>query len=640
MVLTLVPYEPLVDEKFFDSRGHENEKRNLMNLPICAIDGEGNTIDSHHRYTLLQAKWPTGRLKIEGENVSSRECLAFLFRLPRRHVYVVYGASYDFNMWLRDLPTDKKIELLTTDATTWGPYHIKWIDRKFLTIRRGRYSITVYDVLAWWQTTFVKACKAWDVGTASNLELITYMKDQRGNFANVDPQQIETYCWKELDMLSDLVNKLRYAILQTPYRPKGLYGPGALASAVLEYQGVKDHFGEVPQELALLSYYGGRFDTALLGWYSNVFQHDIRSAYPDQIRNLPCLLHGNWEQTNNPTRSRYGIFHIRWNVGPDCPYPPFPWRDHKHCIYYPYKGEGWYHADEVRAAIEVFGTKIKVLEGQALIEGCNCDPFRFVENLYQWRLRLIAEGNAQQGIIVKLALNSLYGKLAQSVGAKNKLPPFQNFFLAGAITAGTRAKILRAIGPHLDIVVSIATDGIVALKRLDLREGKQLGEWEITELVKHVQISNGVYQSFDTEGKEIEKARGIGSKQLDYDEIEDIYREQGSLGVYRYSSKSRFISIREALHINRPDLACEWRTREEISGESSSLSFQPGRRLVLGENIYGKQEPYDPEDVLQFKALPVDSNGCSHPFRPKMSWGEVYEKRQEHNSVALAEPIC
>lgn len=640
MVLTLYPNTPLEDERFFDNKGAYEEKRNILNLPICAIDGEGNTTDRHH-YILLQAKWPKGKHKIAGKNLSSRQCLEFLMRLPPKHVYVVYGASYDFNMWLKDLPGAKLIELLIDNKCTWGPYTITWVDRKFLTVKRGYWTRTVYDVLAWWQRTFVKACKEWEVGTKEQLELVEQMKEQRGNFANVPAEKIEEYCWLELDLLSELVDKLRQAILQTPYRPKGLYGPGALASAVLDYQKIKDYYGPFDQDRALLSYYGGRFDTALLGWYEKAWQHDIRSAYPDQIRYLPCLLHGRWENSNDPTRSSYGIYRVTWNVGEDCPYPPFPWRDHKDCIYYPFKGEGWYHADEVRAAIEVFGPCINVEEGTALIEGCKCEPFKFVEQLYRWRLRLVEQGNPQQGIVVKLALNSLYGKLAQSVGARDKIPPFQNFFYAGAITAGTRAKILRAIGDNLDVVISIATDGIVALDRLNLQEGKQLGEWEINELIQHIQISNGVYQSIGQDGQPVEKARGIGMKQLDYTEIERIYREQGTTGIYEYAARSRFISLREAVQIKRPDLACQW-TNFQIAPEKMQrvLSLAPTRRFVSGENIDGKVEPFDHSDRLQFKALPIEANGPSKPFRPKQSWAEVHDLRAQHNPSPIVDIVA
>jgi hypothetical protein len=393
--------------------------------------------------------------------------------------------------------------------------------------------------------------------------------------------------------------------------------------------------GPYDEALALLAYYGGRFDTALFGWFSDVHEYDIRSAYPDQIRNLPCLAHGQWVDCKDPFKYIHGIYRVKWNVGIGCLYPPFPYRDSTGCIWYLYEGQGWYHADEIRAAIEVFGNKaIQVLEGKAWDQQCDHKPFDFVEKLYKWRLQ-IAKENYPKGQIVKLALNSMYGKLVQSVGSKNSEPPFQNFFLGGAITAGTRAKLLRAIGSHMDKVVSLATDGIITLDKLTLTIGQQLGEWEYSELLTHIQISNGVYHSIDKEGKAKERARGIGHGEMDWHEIEHIYREHGIAGSYIYYRKSHFYTIREALHLNQAELECTWADNEE-----RHLEFTPTRMEVTGLNIAGKEPPFFAEDLLQFRGARYCSadlvdmghkipskTALSYPFRKKHSWAEQLELR-------------
>lgn len=617
--------------RFFTAQQRKDDKKTLLNKPLCAIDSEGETHDGKHRLTLIQAYWTTNRAQIESECLTSKDCLDFLHdNIPRNHVCIVYGATYDFSFWLKDMPIETILELFDTTQCRFSRYWMKLIPGKSLQMKclECKWSIIIYDVISFWQVSFLKACQEWGIGTEEQLEFIRVMKALRGEFANVDPQEIQRYCWLELELLIDLVEKLRQAILKTPYRPSGLYGPGALASAILKYHKVKDYYGPYDKDLALLAYYGGRFDTALFGWFENVYQHDIRSAYPDQFRYLPCIKCGTWEASIDPARSRYGIYHVKWNVGETCPFPPFPWRDEKGCIWYPYKGEGWYHADEVRAAIEVFGRrKIKVLEGTALIEHCDHQPYNFVENLYQWRLQLVAEGNADQGRIVKLGLNSIYGKSVQSVGEKNKIPPFQNFFLGGAITAGTRAKILRAIKDHMNVVISIATDGIVALEQLThLPEGKQLGEWEIDELLLHIQISNGVYYSVSATKGVLEKTRGIGKSTIEWDKVQAIYKEHGPLGVYKYVLPARFRTLRDAVHRNDLQNACQWIV------EDRELQLQPSRRFTMGgENLAGKEPPFCDTDVLQFRFEPIRMEGVSAPFKVKQSWEQVHELRAIYN---------
>jgi DNA polymerase type B, organellar and viral len=634
--MKLIPVDEqdeLYPDAYLEGQAAIDDRTCLIYKPQCAIDGEGITLGPRHYYIELQAVWPQGRKIIKGSDLGPHEIFDFLFHLPEKHNYVVYGASYDFNMWLLHLPLETKIDLITTTEAFWGPYKLKWIDRKYLHIRRGRKYRIVYDVIAWYQRPFVQTLEAWSIGTSEEWAFISRMKAMRGNFADVDPQEIERYCWLECELLVKLVDSLCQAMQDTPYRPRALYGPGALAEAIFRYHKIKTFDGPYDEELALKAYYGGRFDTAFFGWFENVHEYDIRSAYPDQIRNLPCLAHGRWANSKSPFKYKDGIFRVKWDVGINCLYPPFPYRDRTGCIWYLYAGQGWYHADEVRAAIEVFGDAVKVMEGTVWVQECQHQPFQFVEDLYKWRLK-IAKENYAKGQIVKLGLNSMYGKLVQSVGNRKSKPPFQNFFWGGAITAGTRAKILRVIGPKMDQIVSIATDGIISREQLDVIIGKELGEWEYSELLEHVQLSNGVYHSIDNEGIVKERARGIGHGEIDWQELKLIYQEKGIGGSYSYTRKSRFITIREALHLNQPDIACTWREEERV------LTFDPKRMEVTGLNVEGKEPPLGPDDLLQFRGVRYSSadlvdiqkriphkTTLSYPFRKKHSWQEQLELR-------------
>ena len=64
-------------------------------------------------------------------------------------------------------------------------------------------------------------------------------------------------------------------------------------------------------------------------------------------------------------------------------------------------------------------------------------------------------------IVIKLFINSIYGKLAQFVGEKGKVPKTANPYYAAAITAYGRRRLCEAalVDPHA--VVFFATDGIV-----------------------------------------------------------------------------------------------------------------------------------------------------------------------------------
>jgi hypothetical protein len=110
------------------------------------------------------------------------------------------------------------------------------------------------------------------------------------------------------------------------------------------------------------------------------------------------------------------------------------------------------------------------------------------------------ESNLPYGasMVLKLGLNSLYGKTAQSLGyspESKKLPPFHSLLYAGFITASTRAMLWRAAMQAPDNVIMLATDGILTTTKLELPVSttKELGFWEQNDYDFLCAIQSGVY---------------------------------------------------------------------------------------------------------------------------------------------------
>ena len=93
---------------------------------------------------------------------------------------------------------------------------------------------------------------------------------------------------------------------------------------------------------------------------------------------------------------------------------------------------------------------------------------------------------------MKLAINSLYGKLAQRVGN----PKYANLIHAGLITSFTRSKLNDAISaaPRGHIVM-LATDGIYSVSPIDLPIGEKLGEFENATFNGLFIVQPGLYWS-------------------------------------------------------------------------------------------------------------------------------------------------
>jgi DNA polymerase family B len=600
-------------------------RANLLTQPICAVDGEGKTrsVRNRHDYTLLAASWPDGRTAIQAHSLSTDQCLEFLLDLPEHHTVVGFGMSYDNNMWLRFCPLLIIDRLLDTGKVYWKSYRIEWIERKFFRVRKGKRSVTVYDVLPNWQMSFVKACEAWGVGTPDQLDLIRRMKEQRGNFDDVDDASIGEYCYLECDLLRQLCRQFFDAVLDTPYRPSAVYGPGALAAAAMKHHGIQKYMADLPEpleELSRYTYFGGRFDCSMFGWFLDAWQYDIKSAYPDQIRYLPCLKHATFEHTTELFDD--GVYLVEWECADSVPWGPLPHRDAHGNVFYPYRGQGWYHGIEVQAARELmmqYGGTFNIVNGWHLIRGCEHRPFDFVDELFNLRKTMPYD----KGIVIKLILNSLYGKLAQQVGGRHgKRPAFQCLYWAGAITAGTRAKILRGLASSPVDVIGIATDSLVSLRRRDLDIGAELGQWDAKRLSEYAQISNGVYRAIDDSGKEVERSRGLNRGTLNWDSVKRDWVKSKGYGKHRFTAKSRFITLREArMRLDRIDIQCTW------VADKRELNFWPARRWP---------EQYNPDGpTITLGLLAPDDYGASlqsQPFNIKTDSQEVIDARIKYNA--------
>jgi hypothetical protein len=112
--------------------------------------------------------------------------------------------------------------------------------------------------------------------------------------------------------------------------------------------------------------------------------------------------------------------------------------------------------------------------------------------------------------VLKLFLNSIYGKLAQSVGGGSR---FSSRLWAGMITSHTREQILRLISAHADEgrLYGIATDGIFSSEHFPELASDELGGWEVKGPETFTFVRPGIYWT----SADAVKARGVGKRRLE-----------------------------------------------------------------------------------------------------------------------------
>jgi hypothetical protein len=485
-------------------------------------------------------------------------------------------------MILRDWPQDKLKALFdresrkTEDGKGFTPvghagFLVEYLPRKHFRVSRfvangERRWFTVHDTIGFYQSSFVQALEAWNIGTPGERDAIRAMKAKRADFTEATQDEIE-YNRRECVMLAELLEALREATKDAGYRIANYEGAGCLAQAMLTKHDAPKR-AELPTELheaARAAYYGGRFEISRIGKVWNVHEYDLASAYPWAMSQLPCLEHGHWvnEWVDGATVMLHEVVFTTQR-----PWGPFPFRDPDGVILYPWNGQGWYWESEVAAAIKA-GDLVDIYDTWSFVSECGHKPFAWIPEVYAERQRI---GKGSKGKVLKLGMNSLYGKMAQSVGS----PRFANAIYAGMITAEVRAVMSRVCAEHGDKVVMVATDGIYLTEPLRNPDrpitepgGKpELGSWEHQPFSDLFLVKPGIY--FTSDGSKI-KTRGVPRWQLD-EKRETVISEwennrmKGAVTIERV----QFIGARMATMQNAPEKLGQWLPTEVILSYSSN----------------------------------------------------------------------
>jgi hypothetical protein len=454
----------------------------------------------------------------------------------------------------------------------------------------------------------------WDIEVQPELE---HMKEKRSTFSTAELQRIIDYCKTECVLMSELMGKIESQCDRLEIRPKNWIGAGSLASALLTKQNVAVHHvhdADITSNTGALegimrAYFGGRVEMFKQGVTKIAYTFDINSAYPAGIMTLPSMTnatvrHSRKYLPNEP----HAVWRVKWeNVRGLV--MPFPVRVKKE-IFYPRSGEGCYHAIEVVQAIAC-GYPIEVIEGWVLRVRDKSDPFSWVQEVYAARRQLKKEKDHGEKVL-KLALNSVYGKLAQGQGFKGTLPPFQCYWWAGEVTAYTRARMLKIAQMATPLMIS--TDGVFLDKKVRAgRISENLGDLTSEEKIDLFIGQPGVYHGYGTDGKELLRSRGFFARDIDYSDLRSGYAKEGNDYIHQYISKDRFIGLGVSL---QKKSMVDWLRWIE---QKRAISLEPRRKIISNEG----------------KLSPIPGPLTSEIYVPKKGKQEI----TEDHAVGMDQPL-
>lgn len=588
---------------------------------FVAVDGEGLTrSDGQHDYVLLAASDGSAIEDWGRDGLSSIACLDYLLERKKANPQselVGFSFGYDVNMILRDIPRNIARRLHENNSAAWVPvaglqYFFTYIPNKWFAITRYHWGIrTVYemvdgvrtahdegqwirnayakvwDTFGFYQSSFLRAIEDWKVSTPEETAFISEMKLKRGGFTADEQVRIKEYCWRECALLVDLCTQLDEALVTANLETKQYHGAGAIANVLLHRERALNYLVQRPDndylwDAILRAYFGGRIETFVSGYIPEpVYSYDINSAYPAAIRHLPNLRQGRWIKLSAYDPSyEFALWRVEWKLKKDARLAPFPFRRDSN-IYYQSVGAGWYHAPEVRAAVDC-KMGVRVLEGIAFIPDTDERPFAWVEQIYRDRQEAKARGDKREKAL-KLGMNSLYGKFAQGVSGQNRPGRYQCYFFAGWITSYCRGIMLRAAAQHPEDVVAIATDGLFSLARHDVDIGKGLGQWEEKDAIDEgiMVVQPGLIIS---RYEALVRTRGVDKKSVVRENGEgfEIFKsawEQLGVAAKVEVTDTRFITLGRALASshNTAEMNKVWR---RWKAEPRQISYFPERKRL------------------------------------------------------------
>lgn len=509
-------------------------------------DGEGTrgTKKRNQNYSLFGCS--TGE-RVIAPALTTLKCLKFIIDVGKRNphaFHVGFAFEYDVNMILASLSSKLLRELKDNGSVLYNGYRIEHVPSKWLQVtkygdtyrggnKNDKFTVRIADLFGFFQCSFIKACESYipDDPLMADIATIEAGKAARNAFDYDNIEYITKYWEVEIQLGKKLVERLREMLYSVDLNVTRWHGPGALANYTYKKQGILPHKklnGEEVRNASRYAYAGGRFELFRLGRHERVYGIDINSAYPAAISRLPSLSEGTWRHVTNPSViQEFGVYHVRMagqGVLSKVPAPLFH-RDPTHNISYPWITEGWYWSPEI-ISCKPFWEKagFEIIEGYEYVDW-STRPFGFVRDMYDERKRLKAEGNGAEKAL-KLALNSLYGKMAQRVGWERtgRPPTWHQLEWAGYVTSATRAKLFAVMARiPWDHLIAVETDGIYTTydpRKLGIQDSKALGEWETTQYDEMMYVQSGVY--FARNGDDwIGKYRGLDKGTLDENVITD-----------------------------------------------------------------------------------------------------------------------
>jgi hypothetical protein len=189
---------------------------------------------------------------------------------------------------------------------------------------------------------------------------------------------------------------------------------------------LKGHIGELYED-ERKSYHGGMTITTMVKDYTEpIYEHDINSCYPHCMTfKMPYKYMKTIIFDKIPTIVPYYLYYIKFKYPNTTMLPILPVElDDKSGIIYPLSGEGWYWGCSIISALKqnckIEYIKAHSYKGKFVFKD-------YVERLYSLKVKY--KDNSAKTAIIKLLLNSAYGKMGQKLRNRAVITHMNNVYI-------------------------------------------------------------------------------------------------------------------------------------------------------------------------------------------------------------------
>ena len=427
-----------------------------------------------------------------------------------RAINYFFRIDYDLNMiFKKEKLQGRTLHFFDAEEVYFKGYTIQYFKNKIFIIKKNKTVKRFFDISNFYKTSFIKTLEILNIKpTKEQSDILNKYKLLRSEFSLNDITNIIEYNKIECILGCEMVKKI-YFLLPENLKTWSLYGASALTEKFLRQNEIHKinpykMYNSITFEKA---YYGGRMECLKIGSFKDIYKYDIRSAYPSIIKNLKEIIGFTHKPYKNQRIKSGNLYKIELHIFDKKLIGLLPVRLKSGYLIFPDHVKGFYYGVEVWEILKyekLYSIDIQITEVIDIQYGNKIFSDYQIEELYLARKKLKAENNKTE-YMIKILLNSIYGKFVQQVG-KGK---YLNFLYGGYITASTRSLLLSACIDNPYNIIFLATDGILTEKKLNVKIGNGLGEWEELKIKSAQVLQSGVYYIIDSTGKEINGSRGF-----------------------------------------------------------------------------------------------------------------------------------